>query len=142
VTAETGDRQEQQKLTLWIGWVVFAGLVLFAGGLLNVIQGCVALVDEDYYATAGSQPALDVSYQTWGWMLIVFGALAAFAGYGVLSGQAWARVVAVLVTGLDALLSFAFVAAYPFGSILAIVLDVIVIYALVAHGREARAMRP
>jgi hypothetical protein len=130
-----------QRLTPWVGWIVFAGLVMVAGGVLNVIQGLVALLDEEYYA-AQSDLAFDVSYQVWGWLLLVFGTLVAVAGYGVVSGRTWARLVAVVVMAFDALLNFVFAAGYPFWSALAITLDVIVIYALIVHGREARILRP
>jgi hypothetical protein len=133
--------REAEPLTPWIGWVVFAGLVMLLGGVLNLIQGLVALIDEDYYH-AQSDLLVTVDYQVWGATMVVFGALVAAAGHQVLSGRTWARWVAVLVMAFDALLNFAFAGGYPFWSILAIVLDVIVIYALIVHGREARIMRP
>ncbi|GAA0928644.1 DUF7144 family membrane protein [Virgisporangium aurantiacum] len=123
------------RLTPWVGWIVFAGLVMIAGGVLNMIQGLVALLDEDYYA-AQSDLMVDVSYQVWGWTLLLFGAFVAAAGYELLSGRMWARWVAVVLLAFDALLNFAFAASYPFWSVIAISLDVIVIYALVVHGRE------
>ena len=128
------------RLTPWVGWIVFAGLVMLAGGVLNVIQGLVALLDEDYYA-AQSDLMLDVSYQVWGWLLLLFGAFVAAAGFELLSGRMWARWIAVVLLAFDALLNFAFAAGYPFWSVIAIALDVIVIYALTVHGREVRVMR-
>lgn len=136
-TAVTEEPVAEERLTRWVGWVVFAGLVMLAGGVLNIMQGLVALLDEEYYA-ATTDLAITMDYRVWGWLLLVFGVLVAVAGYGVLSGRTWARVVAVVVLTFDALLNFIFVAAYPFWSVIAIVLDVIVIYALVVHGREAR----
>ena len=50
------------------------------------------------------------------------------------------RVTGVLLAVVDTLVNFAFVTAYPVWSIVAVGLDVIVIYALVAHGREARVL--
>jgi hypothetical protein len=135
--AVTEEPVAEERPTRWIGWVVFAGLVMLAGGVLNVMQGLVALLDEEHYA-ATTDLAITMDYQVWGWLLVAFGALVAVAGYAVLSGRTWARVVAVVVLALDALVNFVFVAGYPFWSVIAIVLDVIVIHALVVHGREAR----
>jgi len=59
----------------------------------------------------------------------------------VLVGQNWARVVGVVFAVLNALVNLAFIAAYPVWITLTIVLDIIVIYALIVHGREARAFR-
>jgi hypothetical protein len=53
-------------------------------------------------------------------------------------GQMWARIVGVIAATVSAVLNFAFLGAYPLWGAMVIVLDVIVIYALVAHGREAR----
>jgi hypothetical protein len=132
---------EAERQTLWVGWVVFAGLVMFAGGVLNLMQGFVALLDESYYH-ARSDLLVDVSYQVWGWTMLVAGASVAAAGYALLGGRTWARWVAVVVMAFDALLNFVFVGGYPFWSILAIALDVIVIYALVVHGRELHVSTP
>jgi len=77
----------------------------------------------------------------WGWVLVGFGVLLAVAGYGVLVGQTWARVAGVVFAVLNALVNVAFIAAYPVWITLTIALDVIVIYALIVHGREAKALR-
>jgi hypothetical protein len=45
---------------------------------------------------------------------------------------------AVRPTGLSALANMAFIAANPFWSTLVITVDVLVIYALIVHGRELR----
>jgi hypothetical protein len=59
----------------------------------------------------------------------------------VVVGQTWARVFGVVVAVLNSLANFAFVAAAPVWSLLMIALNVVVIYALIVHGREARAFR-
>jgi len=127
--------------TGWVGWVVFAGVVMFAVGLFNGIEGLVALFRQDYYHVTASGLLVHVKYNTWGWTLLAFGVLMMFAGYGVLVGQNWARVVGVVFAVLNALVNLAFIAAYPVWITLTIVLDIIVIYALIVHGREARAFR-
>ena len=48
----------------------------------------------------------------------------------------WARVVAVLVALLSALVNLAFLSAYPVWSTIMIAVDILVIYAVIAHGRE------
>jgi hypothetical protein len=59
----------------------------------------------------------------------------------VIAGQTWARVVAVILVAINALVNLAFLAAQPIWTMLIIALDVIVIYALIVHGREARSVR-
>ena len=131
----------QPRMTGWVGWVLFAGIVMFVAGIFNVIEGLVALFNSDYFLVRPSGLVLHANYTTWGWVLLLFGVLLGFAGYGVLVGQTWARVVGVIVAALNALVHLTFIAAYPIWVVLTIALDVIVIYALIVHGREARALR-
>jgi hypothetical protein len=58
-----------------------------------------------------------------------------------MAGQTWARVVGVILAVVSAIVNVAFLAAYPVWSTIIIALDVFVIYALIVHGSEARAMR-
>jgi len=128
-------------LTWWIGWVLFAGIVLMTAGVLNMIQGSVALFDEGYYVATAADLVVEVSYPTWGWALLLVGVLLLVTGYGVLAGYTWASVVGAILCAVDAVLNFAFMAAYPVWSIVAVGLNVIVIYALDTHGREPRVLR-
>jgi hypothetical protein len=61
------------------------------------------------------------------------------AGIGLLAGNSVARVAAVIIAGLSALLNLAFINAYPVYAVVVITLDVIVIYAVVTHGDELKA---
>jgi hypothetical protein len=139
--AGSASRHRAQKVTGWVGWVLFAGILMFTVGFINAIQGFVALLNSAYYRTPrGGLPILE-NYAAWGWTLLIFGALLAAAGYGVMIGQTWARVVGVILAVLNAVANMAFVAAYPIWIAITIGLDVVVIYALVVHGRETRAIR-
>ena len=82
-----------------------------------------------------------VNYTSWGWTLLAIGAALVLVGYGVAMGYTWARVTAVVLACLNAVVNLAFIAAYPVWALLVIALDVIVIYALVVHGREAKELR-
>jgi hypothetical protein len=75
---------------------------------------------------------------TWGWIHLLLGVVVAFAGWGLLSGRTWARVVGITLAVLSAIANFAFIPYYPFWSLLIIALDVFVIWAIAAHGGEMR----
>lgn len=64
------------------------------------------------------------------------GSLVLLAGFAVMSGQTWGRVVAIILAVLSALANFAFIPVYPFWAITIIALDVFIIWALAAHGRD------
>jgi hypothetical protein len=63
----------------------------------------------------------------------------AVAGFAVLSGATWARVVGITVAALSAIANFLFIPYYPFWSLLVIALDVLAIWALAAYGHRAAA---
>ena len=146
--ADTGQRTQQTsrrgadystpEVTGWAGFVVFAGVMMLMIGSFHAIAGLVALFEDDYYLVRPSGLVVNVDYTAWGWLHLVLGVLVAMAGLGALSGQMWARVTGVVLAGLSALANMVFIAAYPVWSIVMITLDVLVIYALIVHGREVK----
>ncbi|MTD55188.1 DUF7144 family membrane protein [Amycolatopsis pithecellobii] len=127
-----------KHLGTWTGWVAFGGVMLILLGFFHAIQGIVAVYDRGYYLVSSSGLVVHVDYNVWGWVHIGLGVVAVLAGIGVLFGNAAARVAAIVLAGLSALVNLGFVAAYPVWSIVVIAVDFIVIYAIVAHGRELR----
>jgi hypothetical protein len=126
--------------TAWAGWVVFAAVMMMMVGGFHAIAGFVALFDDGYYVTRPSGLVLSVDYTSWGWIHLLMGVLVFLAGLALLAGQAWARALGVVLAALSAFANMAFIAAYPLWSIIIITLDVIVIYAIVVHGREVKSM--
>ena len=124
--------------TAWVGWVLFASIMLIMVGAFQAMMGVVALLDDGYYLVPGTDLVVHLDYSTWGWTHVGLGVIAVVAGLGILAGQTWARVVGVMLAVLSALVNVAFLAAYPIWSVLIITLDVIIIYALAVHGREVR----
>jgi hypothetical protein len=124
--------------TAWTGWVVFASFMMIMVGSFQAIEGLVALFDDGFYRVTESGLVVNVDYSVWGWTHLLLGALLIICGVGVLVGNIVARAVAILLAGLSALVNLVFIEAYPIWSILIITIDVLVIYALVVHGRELR----
>lgn len=132
---------DPRGVTAWLGWVLFVGILLLAAGVINVIQGLVALFNSDFYLVSSSGLVIDINYTAWGWALLILGAALVAAGFGVALGYGWARAFGVVVAAINALVNLGFVSAYPFWTVLAVSFDVLVIYALVAHGGEGKALR-
>jgi hypothetical protein len=120
----------------WVGMVVFGGLMMIVAGTFHAMAGLVGLFNDSYWLVPSSDLVVTVDYTAWGFAHLVLGVLAIAAGAGILAGQAWARVAGVVLAVISALVNIAFLAAYPLWSMLIIALDVLVIYALVAHGKE------
>ncbi|HST98993.1 MAG TPA: hypothetical protein VLJ85_15220 [Geodermatophilus sp.] len=124
--------------TGWTGWVVFASFMMIMAGSFQAIEGLVAIFDDGFYHVTENGLVVNVDYSVWGWTHLLLGALLIICGIGVLAGNIVARVVAILLAGLSALVNLVFLEAYPIWGILIITVDVLVIYSLVVHGRELR----
>jgi len=123
--------------TGWVGWVVFAALTMIITGAIEVMIAMVSFFNKAYYYVASSALAVHINYTGWGWIQLAVGLLLIAAGYGLLAGQTWARITAVVVAFLSAVANMAFIAAHPWWASTVITLDVIVIYAVSVHGAEA-----
>ncbi|MGQ0774022.1 MAG: DUF7144 family membrane protein [Pseudonocardiales bacterium] len=122
--------------TGWVGWILFAGVIMIIAGTFEAIAGLVALFNREYFYVPAEELVVRVSYTSWGLVHLIFGAVVMLAGFGVLTGKTWARIVGVVLAGFSAILHIAFLAAHPMWSMIVIALDVIVIYALCVHGKE------
>ena len=124
--------------TAWVGWIVFAATMMVLLGSFHVIQGLVALFQDEYFLVADSGLIVSTDYTAWGWTHLILGLVIAGAGVGLFAGQMWARIVGVLVAMLSAVVNLGFLAAFPVWSSLMILLDVLVIWAITVHGSEIR----
>jgi hypothetical protein len=80
-----------------------------------------------------------VDWTTWGWVHLIGGIAIIAAGLGLFAGKVWARIVAVTLAMISAVVNIGFLAAYPIWSVLMITLDMLVIWAVMVHGDEVRA---
>ncbi len=121
----------------WVGWGYFASLMMMMLGGFQAIAGLVAIFKDDFYVVT-SHSLVAFNYTTWGWIDLVMGIVIFLAGVALLSGAMWARVIATVLAALSLFANMGFMDAYPLWSILMIVVDVLVIYALTVHGDELK----
>ena len=120
----------------WSGWIVFAGFVLLIVGSIDVLQGLVGIIEDEYVvATPEGLAIFDVT--AWGWITLLWGTLLVIAGLALLAGAAWARWLAIIGVSVNAVQQIAFMAnypqAYPLWNILIVTLAFLVLYALTAR---------
>lgn len=131
----TEQTQQQSPSAVAHGFIVFAGVLMIIAGGFQTLAGFVALFEDEFYVTTRNY-VLQFDTTTWGWIHLLLGLMVFFAGFAVMSGQTWGRVVGITLAVLSALANFAFVPYYPFWSLAIIALDIFVIWALAVHGRE------
>ena len=130
-------RADQETSGTAVGFILFAAIMMLMAGGFQALQGLIAIFENEFYVATRSY-VFEFDATTWGWIHLLIGLLVAFAGWGLLSGRTWARVVAITVALLSAVANFLFIPYYPFWALTVITLDIFVIWAVAAHGRELR----
>jgi hypothetical protein len=122
------------------GWIGFAGILLLIIGILDFIEGLIALFDDNYYVVTQSG-FLAVNLTGWGWIMVIWGVLLVLVGYGLLAGKESARWAAIVVVALNFVAQLGFLgnSQYPLWSLTTLALSVIVLYALTARWSESAA---
>jgi hypothetical protein len=128
-------RADQATSGWAVGFILFAGIMMIMVGIWQALQGLIAIFENEFYVATRNY-LFEFDATAWGWIHLLIGLLVAFAGWGLLSGRTWARVVAITLAVLSAIANFLFIPYYPFWSLLIIAVDVFVIWAIAAHGRE------
>jgi len=128
------------QTTGWVGWIVFAGVMMLVLGMFHAFQGFIALFQDSYYLVPKSGLTVHVDYTGWGWTHLILGLVVFAAGAGLLAGQMWARVVGVILAVISAVVNVGFLAAYPIWSAIMVAIDILVIWALTVHGGEMKKM--
>ena len=126
-------------VTGWAGWVAFAGIMLIMLGFFQMIEGLVALFNDGFYLVRADGLVVNVDYNAWGWTHLILGAIAVAVGFGLMVGNMFARVAGIAIAMISSILNLVFISAYPVWSAIVIAIDVIVIYAIVVHGRELKS---
>jgi hypothetical protein len=114
------------------GLVLFAAVLLFVTGCFNMIQGIAAVANVHVFHEHAHY--VFASLTTWGWFTAILGALQLVAAVGVLAANQMFRWFAVVVIALNAIDQMFFIPAYPFWSLTIIAMDVVALWALLAHG--------
>jgi hypothetical protein len=128
-----GSRVREEPPGWAMGFIVFAAVMMMMIGVFQALAGLAAIFENEFYVQARNY-LYEVDVTAWGWIHLILGVIVALAGFGVLSGATWARVVGITLAVLSAIANFLFIPYYPFWSLLIIALNVFVIWALAVHG--------
>lgn len=123
--------------TGWTNWISFASFIIALSGLIHLIYGLGAVMSQDWYLySSGSVYIFDAS--TWGWSMIIGGALLILTAILLAAGNILGRIAGVTLALLSLLANIALISVTPIWSIIAIALSLSIIYAIIAHGDEMK----
>src|SRR4051812_13181033 len=94
------------------GWLLFAAMMIGLAGTLNVIWGIAAIGTSSFFVADARFIFSDLN--TWGWIILLIGAVEITASVGIWAGVGFARWVGIAVAGLNAIAALLAIPAYPF----------------------------
>jgi hypothetical protein len=121
------------------GRTLFAGILLLLLGFFDMTYGMVLVVQDELLVSGpDEQVVLIGDVTTWGWVLLVLGAIQVITGFGLVAGRGWARVLGIVAASLAILGHLPVIAGpTPIWSLLVIAGCVWVIHGLVVYGEPA-----
>jgi hypothetical protein len=120
------------------GRAVFAATLLLIVGTLNIIYGIGALDGANVFVN--DQRYILTNLNTMGWVLIILGAIQLGAGFSLMAGNAFGRVLGIFggsLGAIGALLSIG--GSYPWWSLAIFALCVWIVHGIMVYGREEPA---
>lgn len=110
------------------GWWVFAGVLLFIAGCLNIIYGIAAIGDSKFFTENVTLIVSDL--KTWGWIILILGVVQLTAAFSLFAGGGFGRWVGIIASALTAISILSTVSLAPFWSLCVFILSLIVLYEL------------
>jgi hypothetical protein len=116
------------------GWTTFAGVMILIAGVLNVIWGI-----------GGSRVFVNghlfifSNLHAWGWIILIIGVIQIIAAFSIWAGGEFGRWIGVLGAGLSSIGALFTVPTLPIWSLCIFIVDVLILYGLLAYGGQARA---
>jgi len=115
-----------------LGRVVFVAILLLIAGTLNIIYGIAAVGNAHFFAN--TQYAFS-SLHTWGWITIIVGVIELAAGFSLIAGRAFGRVIGIIAASIGAVESLLSVGgAHPFWSLGIFAICLWVLHGLIVYG--------
>ena len=112
------------------GLALFAGIMMVVVGIFQALAGIAALANDSFFVVARNY-TFNIDVTAWGWIHIVFGVVVGLVGVGVIMGNLFARISAIIVVSFVMIDNFLFIPYYPLWAILLLAIDALIMWALV-----------
>lgn len=109
------------------GGTIFASVYLALAGVLGVIFGIAALENKEYFNSDGLVWA---NLHAWGWLAIILGLFEIIVAGFIYARNAFGIVLGTFLAAIAFIANFLSLGAYPAWSVIGLVLDGLVIWAL------------
>lgn len=112
------------------GWVTYAAIMLYGGGIVAIVNGVWAL---RYHDREADLVLAERNLELWGWVALIGGIVMLAAGIGVFYGKTWARWTGLVLSVLAIAWSVGWAEIQPTQSLIGALIYGSVIYALASN---------
>ena len=121
----------------WTGWSGFTAITLVIVASITFIEGLIGVIRDQYYLVVGNQ-VIVFDLRTWGWIMIVWGVVLAFAGMSVAARRSWARWFTIVAVSLNMIAQLGYLGStqYPLWTLAVLGLQSAILYGLTARWGE------
>ena len=120
------------------GWIAFAGIMLMLAGFINFIWG-IAAIDNSAFFTGEQRFVIFDDLNALGCFFLIVGVLQVIAAFSIWNRHTFGQVFGIFAASVNAVILLFTVNAFPFAAFMLFIVDILVIYALVAYGGRERA---
>jgi hypothetical protein len=122
-----------------VGRVLFAAIMLVVLGTLNILYGIGALDDANIFVNDTRFIVDDLN--TLGWVLIVLGAIQLIAGFSLMAGGIFGRVIGIVAGSLGAIGALLSIGGnFPWWSLAMFALCVWVVHGIIVFGEDEKVV--
>ncbi len=116
------------------GWLFFAGTILGIAGLMRIFDALWAFRYDGVLPDQLEGALFGTSLSTYAWVYLLIGVILILASFAVLSRSQFARWIGIFAGALGAISAIWWMPFYPVWSLTYVLLGVLVVYGLAAHG--------
>jgi hypothetical protein len=121
------------------GWLFFAGTVLGVAGIMRLFDALWAFRYDGEVEDALEGAVLGTSLSSYGWLWLAVGLILIGASFGVLNRSQFSRWIGIIAGAVLAITAFWWMPIYPVWSLTYVIIGVLVVYGLAAHGGRRAA---
>jgi hypothetical protein len=124
-----------------VGRAMFAAILLAIAGTLNIIYGIAAISDAHFFTDTGTHFVI-TSLHGWGWITLILGIIQLTAGFSLMTGGVYGRVIGIAAASVGAIEALLAVGGtQPWWALGVFTLCVIVLHGLIVYGEPETTTR-
>jgi hypothetical protein len=117
------------------GWVTFAAVIAGIVSIYNILSG-IAAISKDDQTEAVAKVLYGIDISVWGWFWLILGVVQLVTAWLIYSRNPIGQMLGLLWAFIAASLSVLMIFVAPIWALVVLGINIIVIYALVAHTEE------